>query len=103
MKYLTFGILLTVGCSPVVRAQTALNVVDAAYAAAMSSCLMQEGAIVAAARAGRIAPEAALADFDEVSQRCYRTRAAFEVVLDLIEDGRLEEAAAALKRLKGET
>jgi hypothetical protein len=96
-------VVVLASCTPAVRTQTALDVVDATYAAAMSSCLMQEGAIVAAARAGRITPEAALADFDEVSQRCFRTRAAFEVVLDLIEDGRLEEAAAALKRLKGGT
>lgn len=95
------ALALLVACTPAARMQTALDVTGAAYAAAMSACVTREGSIVAAAKSGRIAPEAALVEFDEVSQRCYRTRAAFEVVLTLIEDGRLDDAEAALAKLRG--
>lgn len=96
MKFL--ALVLLAGC---VSSGAILEATHTAYAAAMTVCLDREQSIVAAARAERLSPEAALTEFDAVSQRCHRTRAAFEVVLTLIEDGRLEEAEAALRRLRG--
>lgn len=101
MKLVMLFMPALVACAPAVRTQTTLAVVDAAYGTAMSACVTREGSIVAAARAGHMTPAAALVEFDAVSQRCYRTRAAFEVVLTLIEDGRLDEAEAALAKLRG--
>lgn len=91
--------LTLLACTPAVRTRTALDAIDVAYSAAMRLCVDREGAIVVAAKAGRVSADEALVQFDAVSQRCYRTRAAFEAALTLIEDGHVAEAEAALAQL----
>jgi hypothetical protein len=92
------------------KTRTALDAValsvEPAYSAAMSACVDRQQAVLEAARADMISPDVALVEFNAISQRCHRTRAAFEVVrlmhneaADLVEAGKLAEAKQALAEL----
>lgn len=113
MRPLLIALALLAGCagSLETKTRTALDAialtVQPAYTHAMALCVDQEQATVLSARMGHTTPDEALNSFEGISQRCHRTRAAFEAIkslhesaAELLEAGKLSEAEQVLSELE---